>query len=343
MYNKLKHSPFNDTLRVSYKRYRNFCNNLLKKIKRQYECMELNKARSNPKKLWNTIKEVTHSKKTNRMANSLLTIGKSAQDSVNLVNKFFINIGKELVGKVKQLSLNSNKVDSVVPHSKSLVFLSTDEMEVERLIQSLRSDCAIGIDGISSNILKQFKTILVPPLTYIFNLSISNGIFPELLKRALIIPIFKSGDADCVNNYRPISILSAISKVLEKIMNNRLISYLDTNNILSNRQYGFRRKKSTNDAVLDLTNFVVEALDKGRKSIAIFLDLSKAFDTVSIPHLISKLSTLGIRDKQLGLFSSYLTNRKQCVKIGENVSSALTVEYGVPQGSILGPTLFWFM
>lgn len=150
----------------------------------------------------------------------------------------------------------------------------------------------------------------------------------------------KGGDRGDVNNYRPIAVLSALSKILEKIMNRRLIHYLNKYNILSESQYEFREGRSTEDAVIALTNEVVSQLDKGNKCIGVFIDLSKAFDTVSVPILLRKLENIGIRGTPNNLFRDYLQNRKQRVKVGPYYSNDEEINYGVPQGSVLGPTLF---
>ena len=144
----------------------------------------------------------------------------------------------------------------------------------------------------------------------------------------------------CVENYRPISILSSLSKVLEKLINIRLVNFLESANLLSTNQFGFRIKRSTSDAVHSLTDYVATGLDVQKKCIAVFLDLAEAFDTVSIPTLLTKLECLGIRGLPLELFKSYLSERSQRVKIGEWISEPLSITYGIPQGSILGPTLF---
>lgn len=143
-----------------------------------------------------------------------------------------------------------------------------------------------------------------------------------------------------MDNYRPISILTTLSKVYERILNSRLVKYLEHNNLLADSQYGFRNGRSTDDAVHELTQTVVRALDRREKCLTVFLDLSKAFDTVSVPRLIQKLETFGVRGVPLALFQSYLSDRYQRVKIGDSVSNELPINIGVPQGSILGPTLF---
>lgn len=122
----------------------------------------------------------------------------------------------------------------------SMVMLPTDESEVESLIDNLKTDCAAGRDKISASFIKTFKNVLIPPITHICNLAISSGIFPTIFKKAQIIPIFKSGDRGCVNNYRPISIVPTMSKILERLINKRLVKFLEDNNILSCSQFGFR-------------------------------------------------------------------------------------------------------
>ena len=339
MYKQIKSNPNNELLRLTYKRYRNFCGNLLKNLKQQYYKNQLNLAKKDSRKLWNVIREVTNTTKARTTAVDLLKTGNSPEESVNQVNSFFVNVGKTLAS---QIIYNPNRRKNLETSDSchSFVFLDTDSREVETIIDSLRSDSASGIDGISSSFLQQYKSLIVPPFTFIINLCISKGVFPDLFKKALIHPIHKSGKRDRVNHYRPISVLPAMSKVLERIMNTRLKKFLEDNKLLSDAQYGFRNKKSTNDAVYELTETIVGALDKKMKCIAIFLDLAKAFDTVSIPRLISKLERIGVRGSQLNFFKSYLNGRTQRVRIGDFTSNERPVDYGVPQGSILGPTLF---
>ena len=166
------------------------------------------------------------------------------------------------------------------------------------------------------------------------------GIFPDPLKIAKIIPVFKSGDKLKVSNYRPISILSPFSKLLEKIVYTRLTTFVQHNDLLADTQYGFRKNLSTELALIDLTNQISKSLDDHQTTIGIFLDLSKAFDTVNHEILLHKLEHYGIRGTPLKWFTSYLSNRYQYVSLNNTSSSFLPIICGVPQGSILGPLLF---
>ncbi|CAK1590642.1 unnamed protein product [Parnassius mnemosyne] len=313
MHKKLKKSPDNEVLKTSFTRYRNYCNKLLKKIKLEYEKNELKKTSYNPKKLWGAINNITNrAKKKENSSYHLLTTSSTPELSVNSVNEFFANIGKNLAEKISdgltesiKKAFNNNNNNN----SHSMVLLPTDEDEVARLILSLRNECAVGWDGIPSNLLKRHINVVVPPLTYICNLALTTGKFPKAFKKSIIHPIYKGGDRDHVNNYRPIAVLPALSKILERIINNRLVNYLEKHNFLSPSQYGFRSGKSSSDAIHDLTNYIVTNLDNGQKVLGIFLDLAKAFDTVSVPILLRKMESLGIRGIQLQLFEDYLSGR----------------------------------
>lgn len=338
LHKKLKTDPDNVTLQITYKRYRLFCCNILKKLKREFETSQLQNANNNNKKLWKVIKEITHTEKPKVTPTELID-PKDPLKSINNVNNYFAEIGKSLAEKLRPTNDHSPSI-TLKSCPNSFVLLPVDEHEIDKLISNLKSDCAVGLDMISANLVKDNKNHLVKPITYICNLAFSTGVFPTVFKKSKIVPIHKSGTRDCVGNYRPISILPTLSKILERAINKRFVKYLEDNNLLSSSQFGFRAKKSTSEAVQDLVNFVVTNLDKKEKVIVIFLDLAKAFDTVSIPILLTKLESLGIRDIQLKLFESYLTGRTQCVQIANQSSEEAKVQYGVPQGSILGPSLF---
>jgi hypothetical protein len=211
--------------------------------------------------------------------------------------------------------------------------------EVTSLILALR-DSAPGYDGIPIKLFKDNITTLAKIVTHICNQSMVTGVFPEKLMIARITCIYKSGNPQHVNNYRPVSVLVAFSRILEKLVTVRLASYFNQNGLFSPSQYGFRTKLSTVDAVQAIVNALYDAFDAGESAVGVFLDLAKAFDTLDRDKLFTKLSSYGVRGTALLWFRSYFAARKQFVSYGGAESALLPVEYGVAQGSIVGPVLF---
>jgi hypothetical protein len=198
---------------------------------------------------------------------------------------------------------------------------------VETLIKELKTSTSTGAD-------------ISAPLAHIFNACLTLGVFPGQFKEAIVIPIHKGKDRCDTGNYRPISLLSTLSKILEKAVKNRLVGFLDDGCFFSGNQYGFRTGMGTQDALDAFVGGVTRGLDDGDKCLAIFLDLSKAFDTVSHPILLKKLEYAGVRGLPLRFFDSYLRGRFQRTRIEEQMSDLVEVGCGVPQGSTLGPLLF---
>ena len=223
--------------------------------------------------------------------------------------------------------------------TEPLVFQPVGQETIRCTIANL-NDTGAGLDGINSKLLKQLSPVIVPHLTHLVNICITTGRFPAVLKTALITPIYKSGSRSLFSNYRPISVLPVVSKILESVIYNQLISFLAENEILYDYQFGFRANHSTYMPISLLHDFITNKLVDGCVTAGIYLDLARAFDTVNTNILLDKLSKYGIRGNALSLFSSYLTDRKHCLKFKDIVSDVKDITCGVPQGSVLGPILF---
>ena len=194
--------------------------------------------------------------------------------------------------------------------------------------------------------LKRLKVAIVKPLVKIFNASIESGIFPTNMKTAEVVPLHKSGSREDKNNYRPISLLLTISKLLEKIVYKRVYAFLDSTNQLYNSQYGFRADHSCSQAISEPVGEVAKNTEKNHMTCSIFINLSKAFDTLEHTTVIKKLEQYGIRGQTLLWFKSYLEGRKLRVRCTTNeegkqeISDTYSIEYGTPQGSCMGPLIF---
>ena len=217
----------------------------------------------------------------------------------------------------------------------------TSEAEIVNLINELDSKKSTGPNSVPNFILKLIKFEISKPLKDIINLSFNKGKYIDILKISKVTPIFKEkGDELEVSNYRPISLLSNFNKIFEKIMHERVVSFLDKHNCIYNRQFGFRKGHSTTHTLIDLTESIRRSIDNNSYAVGIFLDFQKAFDTVEHSILLQKLKHYGIRGVTNKWFESYLSNRKQFVSISNQNSNFETNKYGVPQGSVLGPLLF---
>ena len=206
----------------------------------------------------------------------------------------------------------------------------------------LKPKLSSGHDEISTKLLQETISEIIIPITHIINRSLESGIVPDQLKIANVIPIYKASDPDRLQNYRPISLLPAFSKLIEKIMYNKVMSFLNSNNILYKHQYGFRPKHSTIHPILHLINHCakVNNANHHQSTMSIFCDLSKAFDVINHDILLKKLNFWGIRGSANKWFLNYLSGRKQYVEIENTKSGYQNIICGVPQGSILGPLLY---
>ena len=226
------------------------------------------------------------------------------------------------------------------PLPNSIFLEKVDADEVGNLIKSFDTSKGTGPFSIPPKIMNLICESIANPISKIANLSFLTGVHPENLKVAKVVPIYKSGSKMLTSNYRPISLLSNLNKILEKLMFVRVLSFLDKENVIYKQQFGFRPKHSTTHAIISITEKIREALDKGKFACGIFVDLQKAFDTVNHKVLLQKLYQYGIRGNTYEWFKSYLTDRLQFVSILGFDSDKLSIKHGVPQGSVLGPLLF---
>ena len=326
-----------------FKAYRNKLTAILRQAEKDYYSTLLNQHRSDIKKTWNIINNcIQHGKKSKSYPETFKVGEKLTNDPkqiANGFNNFFASIGPNLA---KNIPESGAKVSDYINYNASSSFFlePTCSDEIITVIKRFKNKTSSGYDGISMQTVKYISDIIAGPLAYIANLSFQTGTFPDNMKIAKIIPLFKSGDEQIYTNYRPVSLLPQFSKILEKLFNNRLQSYIEKNNIFYSGQYGFRLNHSTSLALIDLIENLTCSLDKQNTTIGIFVDLKKAFDTINHEILLEKLQLYGIRGTASSWVESYLMNRKQFVKFNEINSDFMPMVCGVPQGSILGPTLF---
>jgi len=262
------------------------------------------------------------------------------ENIANCFNSYFVNIGTSLTKNLKEKSNDSFKKFLQFPINYQFKFQNITEKDTLRYISSIKAKSTPDIHDMSSKLLSSIKFQISKPLTNIINQAFTKGIFPEVLKIAKVIPIFKGNNPEIVSNYRPISILPTISKIFEKAMHLQLENYFEDNNLFFENQYGFRKAHSTELACLHLVEKSIWSLENNQIPFNIYVDLRKAFDTIDHEILLSKLDYYGIKNMALDLLRSYLTNRKQFVQCETAKSQINVIRTGVPQGSILGPLLF---
>ena len=326
-----------------YKTYKSKLAKLIQLAEREHYDRLFETHKSNVKESWKIINTILCRNKVNVKSNKYI-INNCVETDKNVIankfNDFFVHIGPSLADKIPKTNIKPTSfIKSEQKLTNSFFMEPITHNEVEKIIMSLK-DSSPGWDSINAKCLKESYQYFIEPLLHCLNLSFKNGEFPKELKVAKVVPIYKSGESQQIKNYRPVSVLSVFSKLFEKIMHNRLAKFLDKNNVLYNYQFGFRKGYSTSLALISLVDKISVALNDGKYMLGMFLDFSKAFDTVNHEILCDKLECYGIRGVALQWFQSYLSNRSQYVMFDGAQSSVESVTCGVPQGSILGPLLF---
>ena len=333
-----------------YKLYNSKLQQLKRRAKNKYYFEKCEEFRNNTKKLWQTINRLcgkTHDKTS--VITSLMVGNNRCYDTSKIANEFgeyFANVGESYAKKIPTSHKSINHYLSKLQSSSESIFLkSTNKVEIQRLIQMLPNKGSSGYDKIDNILLKKIGAEVAEPVSLITNLSLETGLFLDLMKNALVVPLYKAKSKEQVGNYRPISLLLTLSKLIEKIIYKQVYQYLTKTGQLHNSQYGFRSAHSCEHAIGELLGNIVKNMQLGKDTVTLMLDLSKAFDTLQHSVIFQKLEKYGLRGPCLEWFKSYLTNRTLQVKCMDHqgkeiLSDRKECNYGTLQGSCMGPLLF---
>ena len=328
-----------------YKEHRKILCKTIKLAKKSYYGRKFDKFKTDPKKIWSLINDLRGKSKTPPKS-SFLVGGERINCRRIIANKFneyFVSLASNLnatlelhngipINNVHSFSQYlTNRVDS------SIYLYDTYDLEILDIIKEFENGKASDIPTI---LIKKSATMIAPTLAKLYNNCMNSGTFPQIFKTGKITPIFKKGNKELLENYRPVSILPIFGKIFEKIIYKRLYSFFTKENVLSNTQFGFRKGHSTVHALHSSVRKIELAMENRLHTVGIFIDLSKAFDTLDHNIMLKKLEYYGIRGIAHNLLKSYLIGRFQCTNFDGENSEKLTVRFGVPQGSILGPLLF---
>ena len=324
-----------------YKKYRNILNNTIKQAKKIYYITQFTNFKNDTRNIWKIINKLKNNNHKNNDMHHIFYNGNKftePSDIAKSFNEYYINIAPNLDENLPPSNINPlSFLRGDYPHSMAVPEIIPQD--VICAIESLKNK-KCSVNEIPVSILKLYKKQFAIPLTILFNNSINNGKFPQTFKHATVVPIHKKGSKYELSNYRPISLLNTFSKIFEKLMKKFLVNYLENKNILNQRQFGFRNGLSTFDALKTFSEDIYSNLNKKHSVLSIYIDFTKAFDTVKHDILLQKLHYYGIRGNIHNWFKDYLSQRTQSTKFFNSISPSLPIQYGVPQGSVLGPILF---
>ena len=314
LYCKTLKNTTNPTETKTYREYNKHLKKALRSAKRLYHCDKCEEYKNNTKKLWKVVNEIVGKSNDKSGAIDYLCIDGIREYNANkIANQFvryFSNVGKNFANRIPK---SKNSVDlylsKLQSNHKSFFFEPCDELEIAKIISNLPLKSSHGYDNISNIMFRTIVSEISNPLNLLVNQSLSQGIFPTAMKLAEVVPLFKSKDRDMETNYHPISLLTTMSKVLEKVVYVRVYNFLTKTDQISENQYGFRAKHSCEHAVGQLIGTMLKNLENNKTTISVLLDLSKAFDTIEHSIMLKKLELYGVRGLPLQWFNSYLSNR----------------------------------
>ncbi|XDV21754.1 hypothetical protein PO909_026778 [Leuciscus waleckii] len=329
---------------ISYRALRNKCTKLIKSAKRDYYLSAINENLNNPIKFWKLVKSTSVSNLSFKFpdhlkANHIVVKGKEA--IADTLNSYFISVGSTSESTNSSVNTSKETAESI-QHclSQSFNFVPITTAQVHEALLKLDPKKKAGIDQIEPYLLKLAADFVAEPIASLFNLSLVSNTIPKMWKSAMVTPLLKGRDPEDPNNYRPISRLPVLAKVFESLINDQLKQYLSANNILHDYQSGFRTGHSTITAAMSVSNDIITSLDSKKSRAALFVDLSKAFDSVDHNLLLQRLRFIGLSEAALNWFENDLSDRTQCVSVENYNSPFLQVTTGVHQGSVLAPLLF---
>ena len=345
LFNKKLSKPTDNNI-SKYKAFNVIYNKVKRQLKQEYYKRKISETKHDMKASWKLLNNMigrTKDKKHTfptyfKINNEKVSEKKQIVENFNM---FFSGVGENISQKVKHTTTLPDQYLKG-SYQKNIFLTPVTPHEVIKTTKSLKPKNSTGYDNVSTKLLQNVIEDIAYPFCHVINQSFSSGIVPEEMKIAKVIPVYKAGEENVFNNYRPISLLTAFSKVMEKLMSNRLVKFLELNSILYSHQYGFRKGHSTIHPIIHMLNDIATGIDKSpsERCMSLFLDLSKAFDTLSHNILLKKLNHYGIRGVANIWFENYLSGRQQYVEIDGINSTMKTLTCGVPQGSILGPILF---
>ena len=321
------------------KRLRNECLSKVRKAKCDFVKNELNNNMNDSRKFWRNLHDVWPNKKSNSTKITLIdqtTKNEIAQeDTATYINKYFTGIGPTL-----SHNLHESWEYEGITADRHLSNIIVNPEEIVKNCKEIDIHKSSSVEGISSKVLRDAFLVQNDRLCYLIRHIFSLGIYPMDWKIANIIPLQKDGNVHNVNNLRPISLLPLPSKLIEKVIHDRMLHHLETNHYLDIKQGGFRKNNSTINTITYFTNDIFNSMNKKELTIATYIDMAKAFDTVNHEILLKKLQKLGFTGNLLKLLQNYLTNRRQSTSANGYVSELENITCGIPQGSTVGPLMY---